>query len=142
MSDSFKRKAIFRNSRQWYACFDIGKTAFSICPEVENGYIKSIIAVNDEIWVGTNGSGIRIISASTGKELSAIEHTSNADAICSNAVYSLLKEDDMLFVGTYMGGLSYTPAHGSFFSVYSYPELFNSYNMNVRAFWVDADGKK
>ena len=48
----------------------------------------------------------------------------------------------MLFVGTYMGGLSYTPAHGSFFSVYSYPELFNSYNMNVRAFWVDADGKK
>ena len=26
---------------------------FSICPEVENGYIKSIIAVNDEIWVGT-----------------------------------------------------------------------------------------
>lgn len=87
--------------------------------------------------MGTNGSGIRIISASTGKELSAIEHTSNADAICSNAVYSLLKEDDMLWVGTYMGGLSYTPAHGSFFSVYSYPELFNSYNMNVRAFgWM------
>ena len=23
----------------------------------------------------------------------------------------------MLWVGTYMGGLSYTPAHGSFFSV-------------------------
>ena len=38
-----------------------------------------------------------------------LTHTSNADAICSNAVYSLLKEDDMLFVGTYMGGLSYTP---------------------------------
>ena len=51
---------------------------------------------------GTNGSGIRIISASTGKELSAIEHTSNADAICSNAVYSLLKEDDML--GRYLHG--------------------------------------
>ena len=31
--------------------FDIGKAAFSICPEVENGYIKSIITVNDEIWV-------------------------------------------------------------------------------------------
>ena len=93
--------------------------------------------------MGTNGSGIRIISASTGKELSAIEHTSNADAICSNAVYSLLKEDDMLWVGTYMGGLSYTPNSWKFlFSVYSYPELFNSYNMNVRAFWVDADGKK
>ena len=83
--------------------FDIGKAAFSICPEVENGYIKSIITVNDEIWVGTNGSGIRIISASTGKELSAIEHTSNADAICSNAVYSLLKEDDML-LGRYLHG--------------------------------------
>lgn len=40
LSGSFKRKAIFRNGRQWYACFDIGKAAFSICPEVENGYIK------------------------------------------------------------------------------------------------------
>ncbi len=122
--------------------FDIGKRTFSICPEVENGYIKSIIGVNDEIWVGTNGNGIRIISSSTGKEFSAIEHSSNDDAICSNAIYSLLKEDDILFVGTYMGGLSYTPAHGSFFSVYSYPKLFNSSNMNVRAFWVDEDGKK
>lgn len=117
--------------------FDIGKKTFSICSEVKNGYIKSIVVAKDEIWVGTNGSGIRIICASTGKELSSIEHTSNPDAICSNAVYSLLKENDMLFVGTYMGGLSYTPAHGNFFSVYSYPQLFNSYNLNVRAFWVD-----
>lgn len=122
--------------------FDINKKIFSICSEVENGHIKSIVTADDEIWVGTNGNGIRIVSASTGKKLSAIEHTASADAICSNAVYSLLKEGDMLFVGTYMGGLSYTPVRGNYFSVYSYPNLFNSYNLNIRAFWVDADGKK
>ena len=123
--------------------FDIDKKSFSTYPDMENGYIKSIVtAADDKIWVGTNGNGIKIINAFTGKELSAIEHTSGMDAICSNAVYSLLKEDDMLFVGTYMGGLSYTPTHGNVFSVYSRPNLFNSYNLNVRAFWVDADGKK
>lgn len=122
--------------------FDINKKIFSICSEVGNGHIKSIVTADDEIWVGINGNGIRIVSASTGKELSAIEHTAGADAICSNAVYSLLKEGDMLFVGTYMGGLSYTPVRGNYFSVYSCPNLFNSYNLNIRAFWVDADGKK
>lgn len=123
--------------------FDIGRKSFSTYPDVGNGYIKSIVTTaDDEVLVGTNGSGIKVINASTGKELSALEHTSGMDAICSNAVYSMLKKDDMLFVGTYMGGLSYTPTHGNLFSVYSYPNLFNSYSLNVRAFWVDADGKK
>lgn len=123
--------------------FDIRKKSFSIYPDVGNDYIKSLVAIaNDTIMVGTNGSGIKILKASTGKELSAIEHVAGTDGICSNAIYSLLKEGDMLFVGTYMGGLSYTPGHGSVFSVYSYPELFNSYNLNVRAFRVDKDGKK
>lgn len=123
--------------------FDISKKSFSSYPDVGNGYIKSIVSTaDDEILVGTNGSGIKIINASTDKELSAIEHTSDMNAICSNAVYSLLKVDDMLFVGTYMGGLSYTPTRGNLFSVYSYPNLFISYNLNVRAFWVDPDGKK
>ena len=73
--------------------FDIGKAAFLFVLKVENGYIKkvSLLLMMRYGWEQME-SGIRIISASTGKELSAIEHTSNADAICSNAVYSLLKE--------------------------------------------------
>lgn len=123
--------------------FDITKKSFSVYPDVGNDYIKSLVAIaNDTIMVGTNGSGIKIMQASTGKELSTIEHLAGTDGICSNAIYSLLKEGDMLFVGTYMGGLSYTPRHGSVFSVYSYPDLFNSYNLNVRAFQVDKEGKK
>lgn len=122
--------------------FDIGKVVFFICFEVENGYIKSIIIVNDEIWVGINGSGIRIISVFIGKELLVIEYILNVDVICFNVVYFLLKEDDMFWVGIYMGGLSYILVYGSFFFVYFYLEFFNFYNMNVCVFWVDVDGKK
>ena len=139
----WKNKLYLGTAGSGILIFDINNKSFSICPDVRSGYIKSIITTTDgEILVGTNGNGIKVINASTDKELSVIEHTSGGDDLCSNAVYSLLKEGDMLFVGTYMGGLSYTPTHGNLFSVYSCPELFNSYNLNVRAFWVSADGKK
>lgn len=123
--------------------FDIKKKTFSACPDIGNRYIKSVVADGkDTVYVGTNGSGVKLIEASTGREISSIEHAADSKGICSNAVYSLLKDGDMLFVGTYMGGLSYTPAHGNVFSVYSCPGLLDTYNLNVRAFWIDTDGRK
>lgn len=123
--------------------FDLKTKAFSACPDIGNRYIKSLVADGkDTLYVGTNGSGIKLIEASTGREISSIEHAADNKGICSNAVYSLLKDGDMLFVGTYMGGLSYTPAHGNVFSVYSCPGLIDTYNLNVRAFWIGTNGRK
>lgn len=123
--------------------FDKQRQLFSLYPEVGNGCIKALVpAANDTLYIGTNGNGIRIVKANTGEELSSIEHVVNAEGICSNAVYSVLKDKNILYVGTYMGGMSYTPTRGDVFSVYSYPSLFDSHNLNVRAFWVDDSGKK
>lgn len=123
--------------------FDLKTKTFSACPDIGNRYIKSLAAVGrDTLYVGTNGSGIKLIETSAGREIGSIEHTADSKGICSNAVYSLLKDGDMLFVGTYMGGLSYTPVHGNVFSVYSCPGLADTYNWNVRAFWIDTNGRK
>ena len=72
--------------------FDIGQEVFSIYPQIGNGCIKDLVPVgNDTLYVGTNGSGVKIIKASSGQEITSIEHSIQEDAICSNAVYSLLK---------------------------------------------------
>lgn len=123
--------------------FDIKSKSFTLYPEVGNGCINELVPVaNDTLYIGTNGSGIKIVKATTGEELFSIEHSLGTDGICSNAVYSLLKDKNTLYVGTYMGGFSYTPKRGNVFSVYSYSSLFDSYNMNVRAFYIDTLGRK
>lgn len=123
--------------------FDITSKSFALYPEVGNGCINALVsAVNDTLYIGTNGSGIKIVKATTGRELSSIEHLVGEGGISSNAVYSLFKDKNTLYVGTYMGGMSYTPTRGNVFSVYSYSTLFCSYNMNVRAFFIDPQGRK
>lgn len=123
--------------------FDIGQESFSGYPQSGNGCIKTLVSVgNDTLYVGINGSGIKIVKASTGQEISSIEHSVQEGAICSNAVYSLLIDKDIIYVGTYMSGLSYTPTRGNTFSVYSFSPKFDSYNLNVRAFWIGKQGRK
>lgn len=130
-------------SDQGMLSFNIKSKSFALYPKVGNGCINALVPVaKDVLYIGTNGSGIKIVEATTGKELSSIEHSTKEGDICSNAIYSLLKYENILYVGTYMGGLSYTPTCNNTFSVYSYSSLFNSYNMNVRAFYIDTQGKK
>lgn len=123
--------------------FDIGQEVFSIYPQIGNGCIKDLVPVgNDTLYVGINGSGVKIIKASSGQEITSIEHSIQEDAICSNAVYSLLKDKNILYIGTYMGGMSYTPTCGNTFSIYSFKDKFDSHNLNVRAFWIGKQGRK
>ena len=130
-------------ANQGMLTFDIEKKTFAVYPKIGNGCIKTLVPVGtDTLYVGTNGSGIKILKASTGREVASMEHSVHENAICSNAVYSLLKDKDVLYVGTYMGGLSYTPTCRDVFSVYSFGSKFDSRNLNVRAFWIGTDGRK
>lgn len=123
--------------------FNVKSKSFALYSEVGNGCINALVpAANDTLYIGTNGSGIKIVQATTGKELASIEHKVGEGGLCSNAIYALHKDRNILYIGTYMGGLSYTPTCGNVFSVYAYSSLFNSYNMNVRAFFIDTQGRK
>lgn len=124
--------------------FDRNKEEFFPYTEIGNGCIKALLSGGKDIlYVGTNGGGIKVVRASDGEILSSLEHSVNSgDGICSNAIYSLLKVDDQFYVGTYMGGLSYTPTRGDLFSVYSFPPYFDSRNQNIRAFRIGENGEK
>ncbi len=123
--------------------FDLDKKEFSIHPQFSGDYIKALLLTDDNtLLVGTNGNGVKGIDTATGEISFSIEHTGKRGGICSNAVYSLLQDGDVLFVGTYMGGFCYTPRRGDLFSVYALPGLFNSEGLNVRAFYIAPNGEK
>jgi len=123
--------------------FDTLLKRFEPFPYNDNPYITTIDAINDsELCVGTNGNGLKIISMQTGQVLESIEHTSDKSGISSNAVYSFLKDGDIFWVGTYMGGLNYTPVIGDRFLTYSFGNQFHSLHHNVRSFWITGDGRK
>lgn len=123
--------------------FDTLNKEFAPFPYKDNAYILTISPSGDNaFYVGTNGSGVKKVSVATGEVLSTIEHVLGGNGISSNAVYSFLKDGDVYWIGTYMGGLNYTPTRGDLFSVYAFDKTFNSRNYNVRSFWIGADGHK
>lgn len=123
--------------------FDTSRKCFSKFPYKENSYVTTISAISDtELCVGTNGNGLKIISMQTGEVLSSIEHTPDGNCISSNAVYSFLKDGNIYWIGTYIGGLNYTPVIGDKFRVYALDTSFNSLHHNVRSFWITDDGRK
>lgn len=123
--------------------FDTSRKHFTKLPYKGNPYITTISAISDaELCVGTNGNGLKIVSMKSGEVLSSIEHTSDGNGISSNAVYSFLKDGNIYWIGTYMGGLNYTPVIGDKFRVYALSNKFNSLHHNVRSFWITDDGRK
>jgi Predicted periplasmic ligand-binding sensor domain len=115
---------------------------FSNFPYKGNGYITTLsVAGEGSLYVGTNGGGLITVDNHTGEILSVIEHKNDETSISSNAVYSFLQDDDILWIGTYMGGLNYNPTHGDLFSVYNFRNKFNSSNYNIRSFHISDDGE-
>lgn len=123
--------------------FDIRTNQFINFPYSGNSYIMTLaVADSSAIYAGTNGGGFVKVDAQTGEILSAIEHANDEKGISSNAVYSFLQDEDIFWIGTYMGGLNYNPTHGDLFSVYNFQDKFNSGNYNIRSFYIDENGDK
>lgn len=123
--------------------FDLNTKLFTRLAYTGNNYISAIYpASKDDIYIGTNGGGLKKISVATGEILDLIEHIPEGNGISSNAIYSFLKDGDTFWIGTYMGGLNYNPSIKKMFSLYTYEPFFNSKNYNIRSFWLEDDGRK
>jgi ligand-binding sensor domain-containing protein/AraC-like DNA-binding protein len=123
--------------------FDTQQKRFKRFPYKGNPYITTLSVIgHTELCIGTNGGGLNIVSMQTGEVLESVEHTSDGNGISSNAIYSFLKDGNTYWVGTYMGGLNYTPVIGDKFSVYVFENTFNSRHHNVRSFRIADDGRK
>lgn len=123
--------------------FDPMTKVFTRLPDIGNGYIKTLSPADDgSLYVGTNGGGVKRVSILTGEILSTLEHSDTYGSISSNAIYSFLRDEDVFWIGTYLGGLNYTPSRGNSFSVYAFDDMYNSFNQNIRSFWIGEDGRK
>ncbi len=119
-------------------CFDRRTQTFSNFEGMRSGDVKKLMVEGkNTLYVGCNGNGIQVFNLSTGEKVGSMLYSTQADGICSSAVYTFLKEKDLFFVGTYMGGLSYTPVRENLFSVYEWKDMFHSSGLNVRTFYVD-----
>lgn len=90
------------------------------------------------LYVGTDGNGVHFLSVDTGQEVYTLCHQPDkVNALRSNSIYSLLVDrDGVIWVGEYQTGVDYTLFQDGAFTLYSYPPLFDSYNMIVRALAV------
>lgn len=123
--------------------FDFVHNEFSRFPDIGNAYITTLSPAGEQmLYVGTDGGGVKVVSTSTGEVVSTISHSAAKGCISSNAIYSFLYDGKVYWIGTFLGGLNYTPTRGELFSVYDNPPLFNSRDYNIRSFHLREDGDK
>lgn len=119
--------------------FDTNSDTFTDVASIETSYIQTIAYHSDKLYIGTNGNGLKVLSLKD-KNISTIaQNTSQKNTLSSNAIYSLLIEDNMFWVGTFSGGLNYMPSHENNFKTLD-NRYFNSSFLNIRSFHIDNDG--
>ncbi|MDR1600861.1 MAG: helix-turn-helix domain-containing protein [Tannerella sp.] len=130
------------NRNEGLVKFDILTGQFSEYIDVGNKNILFLTGDNkDNLWVGTDGGGLKKISISKNRVTESYTHDSqDTYSIRSNAVYSFLEDtdNDILWIGTYSTGLSYTI--NKRFHTYTY-NGFSSRNRHIRSFLIKDDKK-
>jgi len=104
--------------------------------DIGNECVMNLNHDGNYLYVGTNGSGLKIISLKD-KTVTTFAHDVNDPySISSNAVYSFLLDNGMYWIGTYLSGLNYHSFSTGFFKIYSYSGKLNTQELNVRSFWI------
>ena len=121
--------------------FDIKSKKFSILPEFHDNYVLTIKHYDNNLYIGTNGHGLKIYSLAN-KSTKIIRHeVEDPYSINSNAIYSFLLGENIYWIGTYKGGLNYNPNVNNYFQTYQTPD-FNAFDYNVRSFFLSDNGDK
>jgi len=125
------------------AVFDTLTKSFKSFPYAGNPYVTTLSDAGDgNMYVGTNGGGLLTVSKKNGAVVDAFTHTSTTGKISSNAVYCFLKDGNILWTGTYMGGVNYNPPKENILNTYSFDNKFDSRNHNIRSFHICSEGRK
>ncbi len=96
----------------------------------------------DKLYVGTDGNGICCISVSRKQVIQSISSGQGEHGLRSSSVYALLVDrDGIIWAGLHQMGLDYSLFHNNLFTLYSYPPLFDSMDMVVRAIYIDENVK-
>ena len=92
----------------------------------------------DRIYAATDGNGLQVVSAAGQKVVQSIlRDPREPESISSNSIYCFLKDrDDIFWLGSYLGGVSYTYYTNDLFQTYRYGDKFDTRNYPIRNFWL------
>ncbi len=120
-------KGIFR--------FDMADKIFSKVNGFEHNLIMTIYGQNNQLFVGTNGQGLKIMSLEDGSIKMVAHKEKTKNTISSNTVTSFMYDNGICWVGTQFGGISYTPRIGTKFSYYSQNDFYSA-DYRIRSFYM------
>lgn len=108
---------------------------------IDTPYIQTITYNRGNLYVGTNGNGLKIVDLKS-KEVSTIMHKLSVlnSALNTNAIYSILIDDNTFWIGTFSGGVTYIPYKRDRFKILPLSEKIKDSSLNLRSFIVDNNG--
>ena len=121
--------------------FDISDKKFTKVDGFEHNLIMTIEAQGNQLFVGTNGQGLKIMSLTDGSIEIASHKEKIRNTISSNTITSFLYDNGIQWVGTQFGGVSYTPSTKARFFCYSKNDFYTA-EYKVRSFYMFPDGNK
>lgn len=121
--------------------FDISDKKFTKVDGFEHNLIMTIEAQGNQLFVGTNGQGLKIMSLTDGSIEIASHKEKIRNTISSNTITSFLYDNGIQWVGTQFGGVSYTPFTKARFFCYSKNDFYTA-DYKVRSFYMFPDGNK
>lgn len=121
--------------------FDMSDKKFTKVDGFEHNLIMTIEAQGNQLFVGTNGQGLKIMSLTDGSIEIASHKEKIRNTINSNTITSFLYDNGIQWVGTQFGGVSYTPSTKARFFCYSKNDFYTA-DYKVRSFYMFPDGNK
>lgn len=103
--------------------------------DVNSPVITSVTSGDGKIYVGTDGSGVKVVNPhAMAVEETLAYHSGRMGSMASNQIYSLAKMagDGPLLIGYYQHGADYTVMNGNTFSVYDRKGRFDSRDVAIR----------
>lgn len=121
--------------------FDMKKKKFAKVNKFEHNLIMTIDGHDNQLFVGTNGQGMKVLSLHDGSiEVISLKEKGR-NSISSNTITAFLYDNGLRWIGTQFGGINYTPRIGTKFSYYS-KNNFYSTDYRVRSFYMFPNGDK
>lgn len=121
--------------------FDMSDKKFTKVDGFEHNLIMTIEAQGNQLFVGTNGQGLKIMSLTDGSIEIASHKEKIRNTISSNTITSFLYDNGIQWVGIQFGGVSYTPSTKARFFCYSKNDFYTA-DYKVRSFYMFPDGNK
>ena len=121
--------------------FDIQSRTFTKVNGFTHNLILKATVFGNYLLVATNGQGIKVKNLQS-NEVYVIKHLDKySGSLISNTVSEIQVLDDIPFIGTQFGGLSYLPRSAKWYDVYSYDD-YSSSDYSVRYIYEFEDGAK